>query len=97
MHYTFNLYLLSKHRQALMGIATIFVLMIHCLDRGVAIPSILRPIFQMGALGVDIFLLVSGIGLWYSLQSKKNAKAENTVSGEAVRELQTTSLKFYNL
>lgn len=81
MIHLLNLSLLSKYRQALMGIATIFVLMIHCLDRGVAIPSLLRPIFQLGALGVDIFLLVSGLGLWYSLQS---LDAVNSKSGGVI-------------
>lgn len=58
---------ISEYRTELMGVATLLVFVVHSYDNGVAMPNYIRTICALGSLGVDIFLLVSGFGLWYSL------------------------------
>jgi len=58
---------ISKYRSELMGVATILIFVVHSNDRGVVMPASIKTICALGSLGVDIFLLVSGLGLWYSL------------------------------
>lgn len=67
--FSFNLNLLSKHRQALMGLATILILMTHAPAYGVVLPFHLNALLSASQIGVLIFFLVSGIGLWYSLNN----------------------------
>ena len=64
--------LLSKHRNALMGIAILWVMLYHLYDYTDALPSLVRGIIGIGYGGVDMFLFLSGFGLYYSL-SKKNS------------------------
>ncbi len=54
---------LSKYRGELMGFAIIIVAMFH-----VFMPShyYLYPLRRLGNIGVDMFLFVSGMGLWFS-------------------------------
>lgn len=66
----FNLLLLSKYRTSLMGIATLRVLLWHCLQYGVELPEPLRLLLvflQRAIPSVPIFLFLSGIGCYYSL------------------------------
>ena len=53
-----------------MGWAAIFVIACHAVQYGVSFPPILRRILGFGNLGVDIFLLLSGLGCYYSLCKK---------------------------
>lgn len=55
--------LLSRHRGPLMGLAILSVMLFH-----VYCPrtSPLFGLWRMGNIGVDVFLFVSGIGLWYA-------------------------------
>lgn len=46
-----------------MGVAIIFIFVVHSYDNGVVMPFIARTLCNLGSLGVDIFLLVSGHGL----------------------------------
>lgn len=69
-----NLYLLSKYRTQLMGIAAIMIILVHFADYGVEMPSLLKYVFGYGSLGVDIFLFLSGIGCYYSLSKNTNTK-----------------------
>lgn len=64
---TFDLSLISKYRSSLMGIATIGILMCHAAPNGVNLPPMLKSVFGLGQLGVDIFFFLSGFGLFYSL------------------------------
>lgn len=64
---------LSIYRTELMGIATIMILLCHAHPFGVILPPILSKLFTYGNQGVDIFLFVSGIGLYYSLEKKHDA------------------------
>ena len=63
------LLLLSKYRDNIMGIAIIWIMMFHLSFR----PNmpIVNDIMDIGYGGVDLFLFLSGFGLYFSL-SKKN-------------------------
>lgn len=63
---SYNLELVSKYRSALMGMATIGILMCHAPSNGVNLPFHLNSILELGQLGVMVFFFVSGLGLYYS-------------------------------
>lgn len=58
-----NYGLLSKHRGALMGFAMLIIVLFHV---NVARQDAFFGLHRLGNLGVDIFLFLSGIGLWFS-------------------------------
>ena len=61
--------LISKYRRELMGIAIIWITLYHCIAdpvEALGIP-VLRAILNRGYLGVEIFLFLSGIGLYHSM------------------------------
>lgn len=68
----FNLQLISKYRTELMGFATILILLCHAYSNGVQLPHILEKILALGQTGVELFLFLSGIGIYYSLALSKN-------------------------
>ena len=69
--YSYKLSLLSKYRSALMGMATIGILMCHAHPNGVNLPFHLNSILGLGQMGVMIFFFVSGLGLYYSTRQMK--------------------------
>ena len=59
-----DLSLISKYRGELMGFAMIYVVMFHvCGSRH---DTLWYCLARCGNLGVDIFLFLSGIGLWFA-------------------------------
>lgn len=65
---------ISKYRTQLMGLAAIWVLGHHIFTElydSVSIP-VISQIFARGNIGVDIFLIVSGMGLFVSVSKKSN-------------------------
>lgn len=64
---TFNINLLSKYRSQLMGIAILLIALFHS---GYSSPNFefINWMRRVGYIGVEIFLLVSGIGMYYSLK-----------------------------
>jgi hypothetical protein len=50
-----------------MGVATLMIIACHAPASGVVMPRYLSFIFTLGNYGVDIFLLLSGLGTFYSL------------------------------
>ena len=60
---------ISQYRTELMGVATLLVVFGHSAGNGVVMPGWLESLCGLASIGVDIFLLVSGLGLWYSLRS----------------------------
>lgn len=65
--------LISKYRGQIMGVASIMVVLLHFVSE--LYPDFYIPgvtlILSRGNIGVDVFLLVSGMGLWFSMS--KNA------------------------
>lgn len=59
---------ISQYRTELMGVATLLVIFGHSAGNGVAMPGWMESLCGLASVGVDIFLLVSGLGLWYSLR-----------------------------
>lgn len=68
----FELNLFSRYRTELMGIAAIMVIITHMHDNGVAMSEFVRRLTSVGASGVELFLFVSGFGLWKSLRTATN-------------------------
>ena len=66
----FNFSSLSVHRNAIYGFSALWIVLFHGVDMGKAsFPPQLRFLwdtFQLGNIGVDIFLFLSGVGLYYS-------------------------------
>ena len=59
--------LLSKHRDKIMGFAILWIILFHCSGDLSGIP-VLGLIKNYGNVGVDMFLVMSGIGLYYSAE-----------------------------
>lgn len=70
----FELEWFEKYRTELMGIAAIGIILCHANATGVMLPSIIRKIFSFGTECVDLFLMLSGIGIYYSLSKKTSLK-----------------------
>ena len=68
-----DLSLFSKYRSELMGVATLLIILCHMPAHGVAMPSIVSSVIIYGGLGCDIFLFLSGMGMWYSLRKNETA------------------------
>lgn len=58
---------ISKYRSYLMGVATICIIICHLPQNNVLLPSYLKYIMLQGQFGNALFLLLSGLGLYYSL------------------------------
>ena len=71
-----DLSLLSKYRTELMGFAILIIVLYHFCNRGGTslIDKTARFLFSQGYVGVDIFLVVSGLGLTYSMLKDDNIK-----------------------
>ena len=68
----FDLADFSKYRSQLMGFAAILILLCHswyCID----FPASVKYIIVSCNVGVDVFLLLSGIGLFFSLEKRKSS------------------------
>ncbi|MDD6072583.1 MAG: acyltransferase [Clostridiales bacterium] len=65
--------IVSKYRNELLGIAILAVFCIH--SNGFDWPSnlmIIEKVLSQGGIGVDVFLFLSGMGLYYSLKKDEN-------------------------
>ena len=67
----FNLNQISKYRAELMGVSTLLILLCHAAGNDVLMPKWLMYVVAQGQLGVDIFLFLSGMGLYYSLSTHR--------------------------
>lgn len=61
---------LSDFRTPLMGISIILVLLCHAKMDGANLPYYILRILNLGNWGVDIFFLLSGIGMYFSITKK---------------------------
>ena len=68
-----NLELLSRYRTPLMGIAIIGIMLFHS-SFPVEYYSILGFIFNNGYVGVEIFFLLSGFGIYFSISKSSSIK-----------------------
>lgn len=60
---------LLEYRAELMGVGALGVLLTH--SNGIVNwPSFFQPVVNYGGLGVYIFMFLSGIGMWFSLNSR---------------------------
>ena len=67
--------LLSSHRGEIMGFAMLWIMLFHCSGDFRDVP-VFGLIKYYGSIGVDMFLVLSGIGLYYS--AEKLAKGRNS-------------------
>jgi hypothetical protein len=67
----FELKDLSSYRTQLMGVAAIMIIACHAAASNVLMPIWMKTLLSLGNYGVEIFLLLSGLGCSYSL-SKSN-------------------------
>ena len=75
MNYKFNLSYLSKYRTELMGVSTLLILLCHSIAY-IKMPVVLHYAISFSNIGVDFFLFLSGMGLWYSLSSSTTGMAK---------------------
>ena len=62
---------ISRFRKPLMGLAIVFVMLFHIqMDKS----NMMYSITRCGNVGVDIFLFLSGIGLWYTWNKNPSLK-----------------------
>lgn len=70
-----NLSLISHYRSQLLGIATIGIIVCHLPQNNVLLPSFLKYIMFQGQFANALFLLLSGLGLYYSLSTFYSKKS----------------------
>lgn len=71
---SFHWGLVSKYRTEIMGFACIWIMLSHnfCIWPESTGWYWVKRIFQFGNLGVELFLIVSGIGLYFAWQNRKS-------------------------
>lgn len=74
MQFELNLY--SKYRTELMGVAAIMVIASHMHDFGIEMNQYVQRFFGFGASGVEVFLFMSGFGLWRSFNNATSGTFE---------------------
>lgn len=74
MRSSLSLESLSTYRTQLMGIATLMIIACHAMAM-INLPSVIDKILSFGNLGVDIFLLLSGVGCYYSFRKRHSVTA----------------------
>ena len=79
-HLKYNLGLLSSQRTALMGICILFVLFCHAQKDGAQFPSLVLSALYFLDVGVDMFFLLSGIGIYYSLSKSMSTGSYSYLS-----------------
>lgn len=67
----FDLSLLSTYRRELMGFSAIGILMCHAYGNNVHLDTPFYQILSLGSLGTPMFFLLSGLGIYYSLNKNK--------------------------
>lgn len=66
MNSKFQLSKISEFRTELMGLSAILILICHSVAY-IEMPRVLHYSLSLGNIGVDLFLFLSGMGMWYSL------------------------------
>ena len=60
---------LSRYRTELMGFSALLILICHS-TAYIDMPSIVVYALSVANIGVDLFLFLSGMGMWYSMQRR---------------------------
>lgn len=76
---SYDLKLISKWRTELMGFAAVMILLCHSVVAEVEMPSFIKKIMIYGNLGVDLFLLLSGFGMFYSCRKRLGGGAKTCI------------------
>lgn len=92
----FNVQDISKYRTYLMGIATLMVIFGHSAGNGVVMPGWMESLCGLASVGVDIFLLVSGLGLWYSLNNLKGENLSGGIEALVCKEVQENTCSIFD-
>ncbi len=66
-----SIHAISQYRSELLGIATLMIILTHSIAV-ISFPSMINKILAYGSTGVDVFLFLSGIGLYYSVKKNNN-------------------------
>lgn len=74
MYFRFNIGKLSLYRSELMGIATLLIIICHAPAYGVEMPAWMIRLVGSFGFGVDIFLFLSGVGMYHSYASRKSKR-----------------------
>ena len=82
-----KMYDLSRFRTQIMGAATIGVILCHAVLWDDELPLLFAKVLSFGNFGVDIFLLVSGMGIFYSLNKSGSSNFQNWYTRRFVRIL----------
>lgn len=86
---------LSRHRGALMGIAMIMVVLFHV--GGMRHDDIWWCISRCGNVGVDMFLFLSGIGLWFAWTKKSEEGRVESEEGRGKSDESNSGRGFFTL
>lgn len=95
IYLTFELEELSNKRTHLMGIATLMIIICHASASHVHMPHWLSKLMDLGNYGVDIFLFLSGLGLFYSLSKKPITSIRGGINYYKRRGFRIFSLIFW--
>ncbi|MCD8219674.1 MAG: acyltransferase [Ruminococcus sp.] len=74
----FNINSISKYRGSIMGVAIVGILLCHyneCRTIQGLSPSVLSKVLGLGCCFVDVFLILSGVGLYYSFSKNNDVAA----------------------
>ena len=68
--------LISKYRNSIMGVAAIIIVIMHYFVELYPhlLPSAVETIIKRGNIGTDVFLFVSGMGLFFSMSKNNRPK-----------------------
>lgn len=80
---------LSEYRGELMGLAMIFVVLFHI---GMPQSNFFYPLRRLGNVGVDMFLFVSGMGLWFSWTRSRLGKK---LDGMGAMDIKSATIRFF--
>lgn len=67
----FNLYVYSKYRTQIMGLAAIMIILCHVRGLDYSQAPYMGKIIWLGNYGVELFLFVSGLGMYHSLNQNE--------------------------
>ena len=76
---SFNLNHIGKYKLELMVISALLILLCHAPAHIPEMPAMLSRLVTLCAYEVDVFLFLSGMGLWYSFQKIKDKNRLNDI------------------